>query len=780
MSTRRARIKAVTSLPPRRKNTDKPTTSKNDVEKALKSPKTPRSHVKGDGASEKPSPAPKPPPGLLPLRSASPMTPKAPFTQEKVPIPRENRPATPKVSENISVITSVSKTSVFASPQLRRDSPDMRRITSPITPRLSKNVVKYTPPSMKVFDGQKENKTVNTEANKSDIIDDYNNVPSVPESVSEDGMDGIIPLQPTISAPKPIDQLKNEIISENAEVLFDPIVPLPSPSKVRPKLRPAPRLGPHRRNSIQGSASESEDESRRALLNAGSTTPAPPRQRHDSHTSSLSTLISAPAREMNRIRNDSVCSGVSQLTSQPPATSPIKEQKHVSRSRRQEMSRRMSAMRRRHENVQKEKLTMYDLIFYNPTTNPIVQTEDEIIAKEANQKEAVRQARESDEKVDDPPETEDAAPVPQIKLGPNGEIVIDEQSLVIKRTESQRKLSSVVHEGAWSGGSGRYTRAPRTGDWSAAETVRFYRALAALGTDFTLMAQLFPDRKRKDMYLKFKKEEKINGAQVDKALRSVTRWDVARLTEEFAHERADEARRAQRLREVKAAERERVKKANQWLQRQSRSVKALESSVVPHDDNSNVIDDLVERALNNNKRGRRRKTTDQTGADKRKPSETESTSSTPKSNMATLTLINSAKRSQSKQGSDLTISRINPHAGKVPISSQPNSTSIPANIQAGSLVVLQVNDPNSPTKKMLQTYISKGPGQLTPVALPPTFLNSVIGYMKKGKDGSSPQLTSPSSVGSQDSRTSTPSVIQTNPSPAAKRQRIGSYNITSL
>lgn len=81
---------------------------------------------------------------------------------------------------------------------------------------------------------------------------DYN-VPSVPESVTEDTvMDGITPLQSTCSAPKPIDLLKNEIISENAEVLFDPIVPLPSPSKVRPKkLRPVPRLGPLRRNSIQ-------------------------------------------------------------------------------------------------------------------------------------------------------------------------------------------------------------------------------------------------------------------------------------------------------------------------------------------------------------------------------------------------------------------------------------------------------------------------------------------------------------------------------------------------
>lgn len=62
-------------------------------------------------------------------------------------------------------------------------------------------------------------------------------------------MDGIVPLQP-VAAPKPIDKLKNDIISENAEVLFDPIVPLPSPNKLRPKLRPVPRLGP-RRNSIQ-------------------------------------------------------------------------------------------------------------------------------------------------------------------------------------------------------------------------------------------------------------------------------------------------------------------------------------------------------------------------------------------------------------------------------------------------------------------------------------------------------------------------------------------------
>ncbi|XP_013187430.2 uncharacterized protein LOC106132531 [Amyelois transitella] len=800
MATRRARIKAVTSLPPRRKNTDsdkKSTATKEDVEKSLKSPKTPRSLLKAD-SSENPTSLSRPPPGLLHLRSDSPKTPKVPTFQDKIPTPKENLPGTPKISEKVAVITSASKSCVFASPKLRTDSPDRRKIVSPlITSGLSKNALKSTPPHTKFVDTIVEaftgNNTVNTQANNSNNIDEYN-VPIEPESITEEAMDGIVPLQPTSSAPKPIDQLKNEIISENAEVLFDPIVPLPSPNKVRPKLRPAPRLGPFRRNSIQGSASESEDESRRALLSTGAATPAPPRQRHDSHTS-LSTLLSAPAKEINRTRNDSICSSVSQLTTQPPPTSPVKENLLVARSRRQDMSRRMSAMRRRYENVQRDKLTMYDLIFYNPTTNPIVQTEDEIIANEANEKEAERQAKESEEKVDDPPEIEaTAAPVPQIKLGPNGEIVIDEQSLVIKQTESKRKLSSVVHEGSWSGSGGRYTRTPRTGDWNEAETVRFYRALAAIGTDFSLMAPLFPDRKRRDLYLKFKKEEKINCALVDKALRSVTRWDVTRLMEEFTKERAEAAaaaaRDAARLRERRRAERQRAAHAAQWLPRQSRSMKVLESSAIPTEENTNIVDELVERALAARKQGKRRNkdaATNDTNTQKSPETITvpstpkastatpKSSTATPKSSMATLTLLNSAKHPQSRQGADVAISRIDPQVG--------NSTSIPANIEAGSLVVLQVNDPSSPSKKMLQTYISRGPGQLSPVALPPVFLNSVIGYMKKtnSKSGeaSSPLLTSSTSVGSQDSRTNMQSVIQINPCPR-KRQRNNSFNITSL
>lgn len=153
---------------------------------------------------------------------------------------------------------------------------------------------------------------------------------------------------------------------------------------------------------------------------------------------------------------------------------------------------------------------------------------------------------------------------------------------------------------------------------------------------------------------------------------------------------------------------------------------------------------------------------------------------------ATLTLIqnNTAPQPTRTSASDVvTLSKLEPK--------HTNPTNMPETVNRisavpGSLVVLTVNDPNSPSKKMLQTYIAHAEGVLTPVALPPTLLNSVVGYMKRGTPKStvsarsSPSLTSPVSAASYDSRTClTPSVIQVNPSPT-KRQRHSSYTITPL
>ncbi|CAH0695821.1 unnamed protein product [Spodoptera exigua] len=803
MSTRRARIKAVASLPPRRKNNDADKAKelvKEASEKPIKSPRTPRGSIKSQESIDRQSPKPGSP--LKSPRSVNVLK-----QQERVPSPlvqpevTKDAGLTPKKGGKVPVITSVNsaKSSVFVSPK-RVASPFRKLTPSPLV-HTSVSVQRITPVTPEKVAEKKDdgNKTVESNTSSrskrgskdastsnaaSDVPDDYN-VPSVPESITDDTvMDGIVPLQAFSSGPKPLALLKNEIISENAEVLFDPIVPLPSPSKVRQKLRPVPRLAPLRRNSVQGSASESEDESRRALLSSGgTTTPAPPsrqRERSDTHTPHTAPT---PNKELNRIRNDSVCSSVSQLTNatQPPtATSPVKE-KQVAKSTKSYTVRRMAAMRRRREAVKKDTLTMYDLIFYNPTTNPIVPDEDEIEVNKANEKEeAARKAKQTEDKEEEEPE-QDAAPVPQIKLGPNGEIMLDEQSLVIKQSQKRKVSQNVVHEGAWSTGSssGRYRRTPRTADWSDAETVRFYRALAAMGTDFMLMERLFPGRTRRDLKLKFKKEERMNMAQVDKALRTTVKWDASRLEDEFQAERKEAEIRAARDKEElnkRTKENEqRRREARDLRIRMSQSTKALESSIFPETTANLTADEVIlrhheakEKAKEaKGKRGRPR--LDSPSRKKlcsQEPQRVDVTPSQPPSDMATLTKIDPKSM------------------GKTPDKSTPSPV-VPSNIENGSLVVLTVNDPKSPSKKMLQTYIASGGGRLTPVALPTSLLNSVVTFMKKGgtpksvSAASSPHLTSPSSVASQDSRPcSTPGVI-VNASPA-KRQRHSSYTITQL
>ncbi|KAG6449697.1 hypothetical protein O3G_MSEX006185 [Manduca sexta] len=795
MSTRRARIKAVTSLPQRRKNAPK---VESKVEEQLNSDRekesnSPRVLQSSEGVDS--SPVRK---VQTPVRARrTPVITSAEKVSEPVrvvtPIPEKRN--TPKQPEKVSVITSASnlRSLIFSPPSKR--SPVRKHVPSPVrnaklladsAEKLSatKETVTKTNDQSKGKDTPNVNKdkTVpeNVEFDKvvektPNVPDDYQ-VPSVPESIIDDPMDGIVPLQP-ITTHKPIAILKNEIISENAEVLFDPIVPLPSPSKVRPKLRPAPRLAPLRRNSVQGSASESEDESRRALLNIGNATPSTARQRHDSQTSLTN-------REISRIRNDSICSSVSQTTaSQAPATSPVKEKV---KSRRQEVSRKMAALRRRRETLKRDGLTMYDLIFYNPLSKPFIPDKDEADAKETNDREAAKELENEEDSAED--DAQDAAPVPQIKLGPDGKIILDEQSLVIKQSA---KRPAHAHAGACAGAQ-PYRRSRRTAEWADAETVRFYRALAAIGTDFTLMEPLFPGRTRRDLKLKFKKEEKLNIAQVDKAIRSEVEWDACRLIDEFAEERAEEARREQKKRELlqkeKKEQQERKRAAKEFRIKQSRSAKIMGTSIMSVSLNQDLnipttADELIAHATQNKKQ-RKRKPKDPVVPE---PSAKKVLAKTPIPQNPTpplskLALIKNTVNPQSPKLADI-LPRI---AAKpvTPMEPQSSALAVPPNVENGSLVVLTVNDPNSPTKKMLQTYIARGAGRLTPVNLPSTLLNSVVGYVtrtsqKSGSARSSPLLTSPSSVASHDSKApSTPGLVQINPSPS--KQKHSSYSITPL
>lgn len=136
------------------------------------------------------------------------------------------------------------------------------------------------------------------------------------------------------------------------------IVGSQSPTKSIPNrtsfVRPIPRLdggGRIRRNSLQGSgasASESEDDSRK-------------------------TNQTLP----QRIRSDSVCSVYS---TKDEVNSSSTSKLNLSQKRRMvvsESARKLAEARRefnlKHDNKppDKSKLTMYDLIYYNPVTNPM-------------------------------------------------------------------------------------------------------------------------------------------------------------------------------------------------------------------------------------------------------------------------------------------------------------------------------------------------------------------------------------------------------------------------
>lgn len=124
--------------------------------------------------------------------------------------------------------------------------------------------------------------------------------------------------------------------------------------------------------------------------------------------------------------------------------------------------------------------------------------------------------KEVEEVVDEPAEM----PVPQVKVGPNGQLILDEQSLVIdqsKGLESIDRSEIIIDEDT--NGRGFYKRRQKSKEWSKWETLKFYKALNSVGTDFLLMQSIFQKRTRQELKLKYKKEEKINRNLVEKALR---------------------------------------------------------------------------------------------------------------------------------------------------------------------------------------------------------------------------------------------------------------------
>ena len=108
---------------------------------------------------------------------------------------------------------------------------------------------------------------------------------------------------------------------------------------------------------------------------------------------------------------------------------------------------------------------------------------------------------------------------PQLRIV-DGRIVLDEASLHVTAQPAQTEnLAPTIEEetGAGVTSASYLNRAPSL-PWSADETKRFLDALRKYGTDFSLIAELFPNRNRRQIKNKFKREEREDPPKIDALL----------------------------------------------------------------------------------------------------------------------------------------------------------------------------------------------------------------------------------------------------------------------
>ncbi|CAK9821538.1 Transcription factor TFIIIB component B'' homolog [Anthophora retusa] len=288
-------------------------------------------------------------------------------------------------------------------------------------------------------------------------------------------------------------------------------------------MKPVPKFdssGKVRKNSIQGSgasASESEDDNKRIISTNSNN------MRNDA----TSLVQAAKDTVSNNIKNNLTASKVGQ-----------KRRILVSESARKlAEARREFQIKHENKTPDRSKLTMYDLIYYNPVTNPMKKPKESTVTTRKTIEYLPQEFQEEEEEEENEDDPSSAMPVPQVKVGPNGQLIIDEQSLVIEQTNAKKSKEVLSKEAIIdddNSGNGFYKKRQKSKEWSKWETLKFYKALNTVGTDFLLMQSLFPNRTRQEIKLKFKKEEKVNRNLVEKALAYHQEFDTEILEKSLA------------------------------------------------------------------------------------------------------------------------------------------------------------------------------------------------------------------------------------------------------
>lgn len=195
--------------------------------------------------------------------------------------------------------------------------------------------------------------------------------------------------------------------------------------------------------------------------------------------------------------------------------------------------------------IDRSKTRMRDLLYYNSKTKKTVDNPNEttildtttpintsINSEKSNSptnSENSTLINDEEEKIKKKKQEELLNSAPQLKFAEDGSIIINEQSLIIEREDQVPVYDKTVVESEQIDNLTyiSYRKFHHTKKWTERETAKFYKALSMIGTDFTMIQRLFNHRSRDEIKRKFKREEKLNQALIDKIMSTTCEIDLS-------------------------------------------------------------------------------------------------------------------------------------------------------------------------------------------------------------------------------------------------------------
>ncbi|XP_056114314.1 transcription factor TFIIIB component B'' homolog isoform X2 [Rhinichthys klamathensis goyatoka] len=256
------------------------------------------------------------------------------------------------------------------------------------------------------------------------------------------------------------------------------------------------------------------------------------------------------------------------------------------------------------------KMTMRELLYYLPVSNPMKSfTDEEQKASEtelddsptptSSKTPAVPSVQETvaedagneedEERVDETqPEEEEPMVVPRVKVAEDGSLIIDEESLTVQVSRAKGPNPAEDRDPIFERGStttySSFRKGTYTKPWSSGETELFFLAISMVGTDFSMIGQLFPHRCRLEIKNKFKKEERYNSWRIDKAFKEKRRLDL-----DFFKKLMEQVLKDEENKKNKNKELIKLAKAQSRVQRKVRAKRKRKEMDTSEDSDSDVV-----------------------------------------------------------------------------------------------------------------------------------------------------------------------------------------------